>query len=289
MFGMMEGAIIGNMMGGPGGAVLGAGLGASMGCGCYGSCHCGHGGGLGGGVGLLGLGLLAGGLAGGGFGGRGGYGGGFGGGYGNGYGGGYGGGYNQPPVVIMQQPAPMYAPPQAPQQFAQPSYAPAYAPPPSPPRFLTAFGFYGACADVTAAVRAQAARGAVFVSPASLQADPAPGRKRGAIVIYSAAGVRGQTGAPDGGTLHVPPGAAIHIALFGAFSDVSSAVRSRASGLVFDVPASGFGDPAPGAAKSLFVLVEGGANSIAVVFACADGASLRVDVQGGAAPFDRFQ
>ena len=246
---------------GMGGALLAASL---LSCGCRGSCGCGR---------YVGMG------------------------YGGSYGGGYGGGVTviQQGPTYVQQPRPL---------MMQPQYGAPPPPPPSPgyygapspygapaARPLSAHAFFGCLANVTEAVRALAPRGSVPVAPSTFQCDPAPGVRKGAIVFFQTAGggAHGKLGAAEGSALALPPGAAVTLALFGAFSDATAYARSRCAGHVFDVPVVGLGDPAPGCAaqRGMYVLVEGGANGIALVAAAPEGAAVRIDLTGRVQLMDR--
>lgn len=176
-------------------------------------------------------------------------------------------------TLVIQQPL-VYAPKHAPGASTYPPPASAY-----PPRPLTIFGFWGQLADVTLRARQLAAAGQpLLAANPTFACDPSPSHPKGLCVIYAAGGgAHAQAGAPGGSALVLPPGTHVTLALYGAFADVSRPLQALARPPEFEVAvaagALGGADPTPGAQKTLFVLVGGGAR----------GELLVVEREGGVA------
>ena len=117
----------------------------------------------------------------------------------------------------------------------------------------------------------------------AFQCDPAPGHRKGLVVIFDNGMQHMQQGVPEGAALQLQPGFPVTLALYGEFSDVSPVVQQYARGAVFDVPADNHslrGDPCPGIQKQLCVMIGGGRNGLNEVVFAREGSVLEVRLGG---------
>lgn len=105
---------------------------------------------------------------------------------------------------------------------------------------------------------------------------------KGLVVLFNpmTGGALQQAGCPENGSVVVPAGSRVVLALYGSFVEVTAPLQGMARTPNFQVTASMAGlqceDPSPGKEKQLCVLVHGGQNGEDVRYVKKEGEALTV-------------